>query len=181
MRSLFAILLLSVAVASASGPGIPPNAKRVEDAFAVADVIVIGTPTKAIQRHFYKGKEVTEEEGRRIYHSYDSESGEPFPRLVTEFTVTLRVSSHLKGALKNPELVFQWRDLTGSMCPHIPLVALKEEGIWYTGKHVKKHEHDHAIYWTTPLSKKQVEAAVKQTAEQDGADQPATAVDSKAE
>ncbi|MGJ8697742.1 MAG: hypothetical protein ACSHYF_15595 [Verrucomicrobiaceae bacterium] len=181
MKSLLAALFLSIAtaIACASEPGTPPETKGIEGAIAAADVVVIGTPSKVDQRHFYKGKEVTEQEARKIFDSYDSDSGEPFPRLETEFTVTLRVSTHLKGALRNPELVLQWRDLTGSMCPHIPLIALRDEGIWYTGSHVKQREHDHAVYWVSSSSKVQAEAALAQPAEQGGAGQPATRAESE--
>ena len=166
MRCLLPFLVLASSVVFSSEFGAPPNVVGLKETLAAADVVVVGKPINFTQRLLYKGKEVTEEEAQEIFDSHDYGSGKPFPRLTTEFTVMLKVSRHLKGSIRNPELILKWQDLTGSMCPHIPLDALKISGIWYTGSHVKEHEHDHAVYWLSPDDEKKVEAVINQSAEQ---------------
>jgi len=146
------IFLICLTVSALAGmPGAPPGLVTDRDVVAAADVIVVGTVKEVREQLFHNEKKLTKEEVRQLQLAARKAS-ENAPRIDIEYTVLLNVTKHLKGAVRNPEVVLQWRDLHDSMCPHIApgLFRPGKSGIWHTGPHVVNGPHDHAVYfWGT--------------------------------
>ena len=148
MRHFILFIVFIPLAVFASGPGSPENQNE------YAQVVIVGKPTKVSEKIFLNEKEYSEEEVKAYMAAYKKRSGkdfanneEAYPRFQVEFTIVIKVSTVVRGSFVSEELKVKWRDLAGSMCPHIPRSAFTAEGIWYSGSPFQKGEHDHSIYW----------------------------------
>ncbi|MFD2275095.1 hypothetical protein ACFSQZ_01310 [Rubritalea spongiae] len=112
-------------------------------------------------KYFNDGKEITEEEARNLFLHATIKDGKPYPSIVAKFHVSFSSSHILKGSSAQQLIEFNWSDLAGSMCPHIPNSAHNTEGIWYIGEHVKDDNHDHKVYWSSIHTLDTIKAALK--------------------
>ncbi len=179
-----ASLLLISGIADLRGSVIVMKPEAAEEEIAGADAVFEAEVKGVTKKLFVDGKEVSEKEYEKLVHPNPGTQRVVAARV--EFSATFEVTKVYKGVdlKKGAEFSLEWGDLFNSMCPHSETRALRKSTVWSYRKGRDK-PYKPFVSEAEKVMRKTIggEAAEPQPtqAEQGGADQSATAVDSKAE
>lgn len=119
-----------------------------------SQVIIRGKVIEHVKTHYFKGKVVTPEEGRKLASDSDA-------RLVVEVAATVQIEEVLKGPVSGKKVTFKWKEIAKTDCPHIPMRVPFLDGIWFTINEPDKTGVKHHVDWIYPRIQAKLTAAIE--------------------